>query len=352
MARMLKLLMGLLVVAAVVVGGYFLLNGRTSASDGMKLVKVEKGSITEKAVAVGQIDPRLKFHVKSKISGIVKRAAFEVGDVVRAGDLLFDVTPDPTPSELLEADRMLESARTAYKLADLEHKRAADLVAQGILPKGDLDAKEEAFEQARIEQTRAENNRELIHEGRVSNSKSSTRMEANVRAPAGGTLLERKVNPGDPVVPLTSYQAGTELATIADMSDLIFRGTVDEIDVGKLEVGLTARLRVGALPEATVTGRISRIAPQAKEKDGARLFDVEIELDPTGETVLRAGYSATADLVIREQVDTLIIPERLILFEDEGETAFVEIPGETEEVHSPDRRSRHRPPRRRVRSRP
>ena len=88
---------------------------------------------------------------------------------------------------------------------------------------------------------------------------------------------------------------------------------------------------MGALPEATVTGKISRIAPQAKEKDGARLFDVEIELDPTGETVLRAGYSATGDLVIRESVDTLIIPERLVLFEDEGETAFVEIPGETDE---------------------
>ncbi|MGB5815296.1 MAG: hypothetical protein WBH75_12530 [Thermoanaerobaculia bacterium] len=103
-------------------------------------------------------------------------------------------------------------------------------------------------------------------------------------------------------------------------------GTVDEIDVGKLAVDVAARLNIGALPDKVVTGRLSRIAPQAKEEEGARLFDVEIELDPVEDILLRAGYSATADLVIREKSDILLIPERLVLFEEDGAKTFVEIP--------------------------
>ena len=151
-------------------------------------------------------------------------------------------------------------------------------------------------------------------------------MESVIRAPGGGTLLERLVNAGDPVVPLTSYQAGTELATIADMRDLVFKGTVDEIDVGKLRVDLAARIKVGALPTDVVTGHVSRIAPQAQQKEGATLFDVEIELDKSRGIVLRAGYSANADLIIREKKDVLIVPERVVTFEDGGKKTTVEVP--------------------------
>ena len=131
------------------------------------------------------------------------------------------------------------------------------------------------------------------------------------------------------MTPLTSYQPGTELATIADMTDLIFKGTVDEIDVGKLRAGLPARIKVGALPTDVVTGRVARIAPQAQQKEGATLFDVEIELErKEGGPTLRAGYSANADLVIREKKDVVTIPERLVLFEDGGKKTSVEIPDE------------------------
>jgi HlyD family secretion protein len=135
------------------------------------------------------------------------------------------------------------------------------------------------------------------------------------------------VDVGDPVVPLTSYQPGTELASIADMTDLIFKGTVDEIDVGKISVGMLTRIKVGALPDEIVTGRLARIAPQAQRQEGATLFDVEIELDPAQEMTLRAGYSANADVVIREKTGIVIIPERLVVFSDDGEETLVEIPG-------------------------
>jgi HlyD family secretion protein len=325
MGKVVKVLIGLAVLSAAVLGSYAWLQSKDSAADGLKKIEVTSGSITDKAVAVGKIEPRLKFHVKSKISGIVKHCHAEVGDQVKAGDALFDIVPDPTPAERVEAERNLEMAQSTYDQAEREVNRANQLSLSGILSKGDHDIKMQAFDQARIALEQAKDNLELLQKGRIQGG--GVGMESVVRAPAGGTLLERLANPGDPVVPLTSYQAGTDLATIAEMKDLIFKGTVDEIDVGKLAVGLPARLRIGALPDKTITGKLTRIAPQATEKDNAKLFEVEIELDPGQEAVLRAGYSANADLVITEKKDILLIPERVIVFEDGGKKAFVEIPG-------------------------
>ncbi len=324
MATMMKILSTLIVVSVMGVGAYSWVTADASA-DSFKVVKVTTGAITEKAVAVGQIQPRLKFHVKSKISGIVRGCEVEVGDVVGPVDVLFDIVPDPTPAELIASQRQVELARTGYNLAKAEYDRATELASGGILSRDQLDTSEQAFEQARINLEQAQDSLELIRKGRVTSR--SSQIESYIRAPAGGTLLERKVNPGDPVVPLTSYQAGTELATIADMNDLIFKGTVDEIDVGKLRVGLVARLKIGALPEAIVTGKVSRIAPQAIEKDNAHLFEVELQLDPT-DVILRAGYSATAELVIREKKEALLVPERLVLFEEEGRLTYVEVSGD------------------------
>jgi HlyD family secretion protein len=325
MARILKLLVALGVVAGVVVGGYLWVRSRRSADGGIQLVDVTRGSITEKAVAVGQIKPRVEFHVKSKISGIVKRCYVEVGDRVRPGAPLFDIVPDPTPAELIEAQTRVATTESAYTLAESEYNRARQLSDEGVLSHDQLDSKRAVYEQAKIDRGKARDSLELTRKGRVTDG--GTEMESIIRAPAGGILLTRLVNPGDPVVPLTSYQAGTDLATLADMSDLIFKGTVDEIDVGKLQTGTPARIRIGALPESLVTGRMSRIAPQATEKDGARLFDVEIELDPAPGIVLRAGYSANADLIIREKKDVLTLPERLVTFDKDGSKAFVEVPG-------------------------
>jgi HlyD family secretion protein len=326
MHKVVKRLSVLAVIAGVAVGGYAWTTTRRKGDGGLKQVEVTKGKITEKAVAIGKIEPRLKFKVKSKISGIVRRTYFEVGDPVHPGDVLFDIVPDPTPVELSEAQRAVELAQAAYDRAEADYERASELSVAGVLAKGDLDIRKESFEHARISLAQAQDNLELVKKGKV--TRSGSRMESVVRSPAGGTLLERLVNPGDPVVPLTSYQAGTDLASIADMRELIFRGTVDEIDVGKLKEGLPARLKIGALPDKEVLGRLSRIAPQAVEKDNAKLFEVEIELTPGQDVVLRSGYSANVDLVIREKGDVTLVPERLVTFEDGGKKAFVEIPGD------------------------
>jgi HlyD family secretion protein len=325
MRKLFKTLLILVVLVAIAGALYALARSNKGDKDGIKQVTIESGSITEKAIAVGQIQPRQKFSIKSKLSGIVRNCLVNVGDRVRAGDALFEIAPDPTPQELTDVDRQLDSAKASYERAQADFARAQELVRQGLLPKSDMDVRREAFELAKIALARAEQGRELTRRGRIAGAGIS--MESIVRAPAAGTALTRAVNPGDPITPLTSYQPGTELATIADMSDLIFKGTVDEIDVGKLRVDLPARIKVGALPTDVVTGHVSRIAPQAQQKEGATLFDVEIELDRAGGIVLRAGYSANADLIIREKKDVLIVPERVVTFEDGGKKAFVDLPG-------------------------
>lgn len=325
MRKVVKWVVVLGVLAGGAVGAYAWLAGRPTTANGLKLVEIGTGGIVEKAVAIGKIEPRVKFHVKSKISGIVRASFFEVGDTVKAGDILFNIVPDPTPTELSEAQRGVELAQAAYDRAEADFGRSQELSTARILARGDLDIKKEAYEHARISLAQAKDNLELVRKGKITGGGAT--MESVVRAPAGGTLLERLVNPGDPVVPLTSYQAGTDLASIADMRELIFRGTVDEIDVGKLKEGLLARLKVGALPDQEVLGTLSRIAPQAIEKDNAKLFEVEIELKPGQKVTLRSGYSANVDLVIREKKDVVLVPERLVTFEDGGKKAFVEIPG-------------------------
>jgi HlyD family secretion protein len=325
MRKLWKTLIFLLVIAGASAAVYAISRNGKKGNNGPKIVDVTTGAIVEKAVAVGQIQPRQKFQVKSKISGIVRRTLVEVGDTVKAGDPLFEIAPDPTPLEATEVERQVDSSKASFERAKVEYERSIQLSKDGVLPKSDLDTKKEAFDLARVSLMRAEQSRDLTRKGRL----TDTGTESIIRSPAIGTVLTRSVNPGDPIVPLTSYQPGTEMATVADMRDLIFKGTVDEIDVGKLSVGMTTRIKVGALPTDVVTGKVSRIAPQAQQKEGATLFDVEVELDPSNKITLRAGYSANADVIIREKKDILTIPERLVTFDDGGKKATVEVAGPT-----------------------
>ncbi len=290
---------------------------------GFKTVPVSRGAVVEKALAVGAIRPKREIAVKSKISGIVKTSFRQVGDVVRAGDPLFEILPDPTPMELTEARREVEIARNVYDQARKKYDRAKTLREQGILSSQDWEQAEKDIQDSQIRLNLSTERLALIEKGRVKTERLD--VESIIRAPTTGTVLELLVNEGDPVVPLTSYQAGTALTNLADMTTLIFKGTVDEIDVGKLREGMAAKIKIGALPDAKVEGKVSKIAPKSKTAEGATLFDVEIELLPAKDVVLRAGYSANADVAVREKQDVLLVPERLVAFADGKAT--VELPG-------------------------
>jgi HlyD family secretion protein len=295
-------------------------NGKAGA---FKTVAVTRGPVVEKALAVGAIRPKREIAVKSKISGIVKRSYRQVGDRVAAGEPLFEILPDPTPLELTEARREVEIAQNVFEQARKKHDRSRTLKDQGVLSTQEWDLADKEVQDAQIRLKLAQEKLALVEKGRVRSDR--LQVESIIRAPIAGTVLELLVNEGDPVVPLTSYQAGTALTNLADMATLLFKGTVDEIDVGKLREGMPARIKIGALPDAKVDGVLSKISPKSKSAEGATLFDVEIELRPGPGVVLRAGYSANADVVVKEKGDVLLIPERLVTFAD-GK-ASVEVPG-------------------------
>lgn len=316
-----RILVVVLIAAAASVALYSRANG--SKEPPFKTVAVTRGSVTEKALAVGAIRPKREIAVKSKISGIVRRSFREVGDRVQAGDPLFEILPDPTPMELTEARREVEIARNIFDQAKKRSDRAASLKAQGIMSTQDSDVADREIQDAQIRLSLSSEKLALIEKGRIKTEHLA--VESIIRAPTTGTVLELLVNEGDPVVPLTSYQAGTALTNLADMRELVFKGTVDEIDVGKLKEGMPARIKVGALPDAKVDGKVYKISPKSKTAEGATLFDIEIALLPAPGVVLRAGYSANADVVVREKEDVLLVPERLVTFA--GGKSTVEVPG-------------------------
>lgn len=292
-----------------------------SSSQKYKLVPVKRGNIVEKALAVGKIEPKKEIAVKSKISGLVKKIFVEVGDIVREGTPLFEISPNPTPYEYAEVRMDVNLKEVNYQNAKNNHERIVKLFERKLISREELDQSQSAFDEAKLRLDLARNKLTLLEKGRVEIADRS--VENVIKAPVEGMVLERKVDEGDPVVPLTSYQAGTELMLLADMENIIFKGTVDEIDVGKLHEEMPATINIGALPGKNIDGTISMIAPKAKIEQNATLFDVEIKLDLSDTLLLRAGYSANADIIIQKKDSVLVIPERLVTFR--AGSTFVEV---------------------------
>lgn len=286
-------------------------------------VIAELGTIVEKALAVGTIEPENEIQVKSKISGVVSRIYAEAGDYVRKGDPLIEVNPDPTPLELAEANRSLERTKIERDQIAKELERMKTLKDRELVSQQDFDNVKQKFDDAEIRVQINEERLQLLETGRIKIDDKV--IESVIRAPIDGYILEELVDVGEPVVPLTSYQAGTPLMSIAEMKNLLFKGSVDEIDIGKVELGMPVELKIGALPNDTILGEVTRISLKAIEQDNATVFPIEIAITDTKGATLRAGYSANADIIIKKLENVLTIPERVIEMR-EGK-AIVEIPG-------------------------
>ena len=302
--------------------------GRDSDDGVIGSFPVERGTITEKAVAIGTIGPRQEIEVKSKISGIVKDIFVETGDKIDRGRPLIDIAPDPTPLEYAEAKRNVQLAAVAVSEVEKEWTRAQELHKLGHITEQILDETERQHSEAGLRLKLAEERLALIEDGKA--MVADRMVESVIKAPVSGTVLERYVDPGDPVVPLTSFQAGTRLISIANLDDIIFKGTVDEIDVGKLSEGMEAVIEVGALPEEKIEGIVRMISPKARQEDNTTLFDIEIEITERGTKLLRAGYSANADVIIDQKEDVLLVHERLVHFD--ADSTYVELKNESGEI--------------------
>jgi HlyD family secretion protein len=334
MKRATKIILGIVVLVAAAGGAAAMISNNDDPQAGqIPAVEVTRGDIVDKALAVGTIVPRVEISVKSQFSGIVKRQYAEVGTFVRAGTPLLDVQPNPTPLELVDAERRIEMRQIELENLRTEHERQKQLLERQLISHQEFNRSEQLYEQSKLQVQMAREQLALLREGKVTTETGS--FETVVRAPISGYILDRMVEVGDPVVPLTSYQEGTPLMTMADMDDLLFRGTVDEIDVGRLHEGMPARIKVGALPNAQVHGRLAKIWLKAQKEENSTVFPVEIEIleavehlsdipesEPTP-VVLRAGYSANSEIIIEQRDDVLLIPERVIEFTED--TASVRI---------------------------
>jgi HlyD family secretion protein len=311
--------LGMVGVVVVVVAGGALLAGDGSDKNAPATVEVARGDLVDKALAVGTIEPEVEISVKSKVSGVVRRRFADVGDFVRAGDPLLEIKPDPTPLELVEARRQVELREIEVENSAKELARQQALLEKGLLSQQDYDSATRRHAEAQLQLRMARERLALLEQGKV--MAGGDAVESVVKSPIDGFILEKMVEIGDPVVPLSTYQEGTVLMKMADMKDLIFRGTVDEIDVGRLREGMPVEIKIGALPDVRIRGELSKISLKAKKQENATTFPVEIRLIDTGGVTLRAGYSANAEIIIEKREQVIAIPERLVTFE--GDSAWV-----------------------------
>ncbi|MCL5034771.1 MAG: efflux RND transporter periplasmic adaptor subunit [Bacteroidetes bacterium] len=287
-----------------------------SSSGGPASVKVVRGTIQEKALAVGTIEPENEISIKSRVSGVVRKIFVDVGSYVHAGEPLLEVKPDPTPVELADAKRQLELAQVDFDNMKKERERQSQLHKRTLISDQEFDNTQKQYMESELRVKIAQEKLELLQSGRV--TIDNTKIESIIYAPIDGYVLTRSVEVGDPVTPLTSYQEGTVLMKMANMSSLVFKGTVDEIDVGKLHEGMPAEIRVGALPGDTIPGRLSKIWLEAEKKENASVFPIEISISNVKNVTLRAGYSANADVIVQKKTNALYIPERVVTFRNDS----------------------------------
>ena len=317
-----KIILTSVAVLAVAGGALFLLSSSKKSDDQtLGRIKVVRGNIVEKVLAVGTIEPEIEISVKSKVSGAVSRIFADAGTFVKAGQPLLEVRPDPTPLELAEAKRNLQMEQVEMDNVEKEKVRMDTLLQKQLISTKEYEDFQKAYDGTVLRLDLNRERLELLEKGRV--RIGGVDIESIIKAPIDGFVLKKNVEVGDPVTPLTSYQEGTVLLKMADMGRLIFKGTVDEIDVGKLKEGMDADIKVGALPTDKIVGRLTKISLKAEKKDNASVFPIEISVPATSNSTLRAGYSANANLIIRQKDSVLVVPERVVTFRNDS--AFVKV---------------------------
>jgi HlyD family secretion protein len=318
-----KILLSSLGVVVLVGAAFFLFGGSKKGDDAaLPRIKVVKGNIIDKALAVGTIEPLNEISVKSKVSGAVSRIYADAGTFVRAGQPLLEVRPDPTPLELAEAKRNLQLAQVDLDNAVKDKVRQDTLLGKHLISDKEHEDFQRHYEQSELTVSLNRERLQLLEQGRV--KIGGVEIESIVKAPIDGFVLKKTVEVGDPVTPLTTYQEGTVLMKMANMDLLLFKGTVDEIDVGRMKEGMPAEIKVGALPTDRVTGTLTKISLKAEKKENATVFPIEIAIPKASNAVLRAGYSANASVIIRHKDSVLVVPERVVTFRNDS--AFVRVP--------------------------
>lgn len=322
-----KMIFFALVIAIFIILAVIYFRKNTAHPNKFQIVSVVKGTITEKAEAIGYIEPRHLITIKAEVGGKVAKIFHDEGTFVKKGDALIEIEPTPQPSDYATVYETLQDKKNLEKIA-LEHlNRFTTALKKGIISKSYIDYINSVkdYQTAVQERILAEHQLALMQVGRA--NVGGRNIGNIVYSPIDGYILDRKVDVGDPVISLSSAQSATALFTIANMQDIFFQGSLDEIDASKIKLGMDAAIKIAAIPDQAMSGKVSLISLQSEQKSGDTLdpnlpfnvsFKVEISdlTNIPSFTDLRAGYSATADINIKTAKDVLLLPERVIHFDD------------------------------------
>lgn len=319
MRKVLKILMWV-VIAAVFVGTFvYLFINSQSHEKVYELVSPSSESIERTTVLTGKIEPRDEIDIKPQISGIISEINVEPGDVVKAGDVIAKIKVIPDESQLSSAQNRVNVARLTLEQSKLEYERTRQLYDKKFVSREEYEQSLNTYEKAREEVASANDALAIVRDG-ISSLRAS---ESNtlVRATIDGLILEVPVKVGSSVIQANTMNDGTTIATIADMNDLIFKGKIDETEVGLLHTGMPMKISIGALPDLSPEASIEYIAPKGTEDNGSNTFEIKAAITVPASAGLRAGYSANASVMLDKADGALTIPESVI--EWAGDSTFV-----------------------------
>ncbi len=276
--------------------------------------------IRKTTVVTGKIEPRNEVNVKPQISGIITEILKEAGQKVEAGEVIAKVKVIPDMSSLSAAQARVRLAGINERQARTDFEREKALFDKGLVSADEYDKIAQALRQAREESAAAQDNLEVVRDG-VSKTNASA-SSTLIRSTVTGLILDIPVKVGNSVILANTFNDGTTIATVANMNDLIFRGNIDETEVGRLTTGMTMKITIGALQDLKFDARLEYISPKATDQNGANQFEIKAAVNlPTSSEQIRSGYSANAEIVLAEARGVLSVPESAIEFS--GNETFV-----------------------------
>jgi HlyD family secretion protein len=291
----------------------------------VKVGKAEVGDVQVKVTEVGTVQPEVKVDVKSAVSGKVVEIYHRDGDQVRRGDMLARVEPDLNQAQsLAETKNSLTSTQIRYQQAKRNYESDHSLFVQGLLANKQNRDSESEYLAAKQEYEKAQEKYSLVEKSGIPMNQSPEKFQgSNITAPMSGVVLTKNVEIGESITSgVSSFNAGTVLFTVADVSSMIVKAGVNEVDIGKIHVGMPVKVTLDAYPKVSFKGRIDRIAPAVRIDDKVRVFDVEIRLDAQGRE-LRSGMTSNIEVVGERKDKVLTVPIESVFQRDEGEIVFV-----------------------------
>ena len=278
-------------------------------------------SIQKTTIITGKIEPRNEVNIKPQISGIISELLKEPGNYVNAGDIIAKVKVIPDMSQLSSAEMRVRLAEINLKQAQTDFQREENLYNQKLVSADEYDKSKQQLNQATHEKMAAQDALEVVRDGvSKSNAKASSTL---IRSTISGVILNIPVKVGNSVILSNTFNDGTTIATVANMNDLIFRGNIDETEVGQLVNGMNMKITIGALQDLKFDAALEYISPKATESNGTNLFEIKAAVKLSEGSKIRSGYSANAEIVLSKADNVLCIPESAIEFS--GDSTFVYI---------------------------